>query len=216
VARGDVQLRAAAAATPVAAAAATPVAAAAAPAILTGMPTPARLAPLALERPFFLTLGGLWFAVLLVLGHVLAAGIVVRVRRRAWNDFAAVMIMGACVVVAGVAGILLDMWYFHSWGFGVFMGTVFCLASDLGRGKPSVAEPVNGGPAGGGPADGGAGDDRIPSLVGLGPRARRTAPLPHRPKASPASGAGFAHRLPRRHVALDLGGVLLQMACVDL
>jgi uncharacterized membrane protein len=90
-----------------------------------------------LERPFFLTLDGLWFGVLLALGHLLAAGIVWLVRRRQWNDFAAIMIMSGCVMVAGVAGIFLDLWYFHSWGFGVFMGTIFALASNLGRQRPA-------------------------------------------------------------------------------
>lgn len=86
-----------------------------------------------LERPFFLSWDGLWFGLLLALGHVLAAGIVLLVRRRGWNDFAAIMIMSGCVVIAGVAGIFLNLWYFHSWGFGVFMGTIFALASNLGR-----------------------------------------------------------------------------------
>lgn len=95
-----------------------------------------------LERPFFLTLDGLWFGVLLVLGHLLAAGIVVFVRRRGWNDFAAIVIMSGCVMVAGVAGIFLHLWYFHSWGFGVFMGTVFALASNLGR--PRSADDPDG------------------------------------------------------------------------
>jgi hypothetical protein len=86
-----------------------------------------------MERPFFLTWGGLWFFVFLVAGHVAGYTIVRFTRRRRWNDFVAVL--GGCfgLSLAGLSDLVFHVWYVHAAGFGVLMGTVMFLASTLGK-----------------------------------------------------------------------------------
>jgi len=86
-----------------------------------------------LDRLFFLTWEGLLFFVFLLAGHVLGYPIVRLTRGRRWNDFVAIMVSCLGLAAGGLADVFLDVWYIHPLGFGVLMGTVMFLASDLGR-----------------------------------------------------------------------------------
>ena len=86
-----------------------------------------------MERPFFLTWGGLFFFVCLVAGHVAGYFLVRFTRRRRLNDFVAIGLSCVGLALAGVSDIFLDVWFVHAAGFGILMGTVAFLASSLGR-----------------------------------------------------------------------------------
>lgn len=86
-----------------------------------------------MDRLFFLTWEGLLFFAFLLAGHALGYPIVRGTRSRGWNDFAAIMLSCLGLALGGLADVFLDVWYIHPLGFGVLMGTVMFLASDLGR-----------------------------------------------------------------------------------
>jgi hypothetical protein len=86
-----------------------------------------------MDRPFFLSWGGLWFFLFLVGGHVAGYFLVRSTRRRRLNDFVAIGLACLGLALCGVSDIFLDVWYVHAAGFGLLMGTIMFLASTLGK-----------------------------------------------------------------------------------